>query len=185
MREWTLTLLRELPLWKLESWWTPKLLESDFRGQKLMDWKVFYIMEKLLECRCLKWARITHLDISNTSYDEKKGYESNCQFGSRPLKVRNRPDSYAFKWRATYCWKMLNKGYNFALDLISIGGLHTKLWAPKIARIHFGTPTWESLDKMSFGCGPCGKAQSILQGGRLWLPPSPGNVEMLINILKN
>jgi hypothetical protein len=28
---------------------------------------------------------------------------------------------------ATCRWKDLNKGYNFALDLTSIGGLHTKL----------------------------------------------------------
>jgi hypothetical protein len=27
---------------------------------------------------------------------------------------------------------------------------------------NFGTPTWESRDKMSFGCGPHGEAQSIL-----------------------
>jgi len=27
-----------------------------------MDWK-FYIIEKLLKRRCLKWARMTHLDI--------------------------------------------------------------------------------------------------------------------------
>jgi hypothetical protein len=54
------------------------------------------------------------------------------QFDSRPLKVRNRPDFLACKWHATYCWKALDKGYNFALDLISIGGLHTKLWCPKV-----------------------------------------------------
>ncbi len=29
----------------------------------------------------------------------------------------------------------LDKGYNFALDLITIGGLHIKLWAPKFARV--------------------------------------------------
>jgi hypothetical protein len=34
-----------------------------------------------------------------------------------------------------YRWKALDKGYNFALDLISIGGLHTKLWGPKVARV--------------------------------------------------
>jgi hypothetical protein len=33
--------------------------------------------------------------------------------------------------------KALNKGYNFASDLISIGGLHTKLWGPKVV----GVPT--------------------------------------------
>jgi hypothetical protein len=32
-------------------------------------------------------------------------------------------------------WKALNEGYKFAVDLISIGGLHTKLWASKVARV--------------------------------------------------
>jgi hypothetical protein len=36
---------------------------------------------------------------------------------------------------ATYCWKALNKGYNFALDLVAITGLHTKLCALKVAGI--------------------------------------------------
>jgi len=40
-----------------------------------------------------------------------------------------------FRWRATYHWKALDEGYNFALDLISIGDLHAKLWAPKVMRI--------------------------------------------------
>ncbi len=35
----------------------------------------------------------------------------------------------------TYVWKAFDKGYDFSLDLISIGGLHAKLWAPKIARV--------------------------------------------------
>ncbi len=35
------------------------------------------------------------------------------------------------RWRATYRWKALDKGYNFASDLISIQGLQAKLWAPK------------------------------------------------------
>jgi len=38
-------------------------------------------------------------------------------------------------WHSTYRWKALDEGYNFALDLISIGGLHTKLWASKVARV--------------------------------------------------
>jgi hypothetical protein len=56
-----------------------------------------------------------------------KLWESNWQFDSQPLKVGNRPDFFEFRWRATYRWKALNEGYNFALDLISIGGLHGKL----------------------------------------------------------
>jgi hypothetical protein len=33
VREWTLTLPRELPLWELESQWTSEFLESNCRGQ--------------------------------------------------------------------------------------------------------------------------------------------------------
>jgi hypothetical protein len=78
---------------------------------------------------------MTHLDTWNTSYGQKKGQESNWQFNSCPLKVMNCPDSLAFRWHATYRWKALNEGYNFALDLISIGGLTTKLWAPKVVGV--------------------------------------------------
>jgi hypothetical protein len=50
-------------------------------------------------------------------------------------KEGNRPDFLAFKCHATYCWKALDKGYNFSLDLNVIKGIHTKLWAPKIAEV--------------------------------------------------
>jgi len=66
---------------------------------------------------------------------KKKGQESNWQFDSQPLKVRNRPDFIGCKWHATCRWKSFNEGYNFASNLISIRGLHAKLWGPKIARI--------------------------------------------------
>jgi hypothetical protein len=70
---------------------------------------------------------MTHLDISNTSYGQKKGQESNCQFDSRPLKVGNCLDFLACRWCLTYHWKALNEGYNYVLDLILIGGVHTML----------------------------------------------------------
>jgi hypothetical protein len=44
-------------------------------------------------------------------------------------------------------------------------------------RDSFGTLTWESGDKHPFGCGPNGVAQSILYGGRWWLPPNLGRGE--------
>ncbi len=95
-----------------------------------------------MELRCLKWARMTHLDTSNISYGQKKGRESNWQFDSRPLKVRNHPDLLACRWAATYRWKALDEGYNFALDLISIEVFHTKLWAPKLRE----SQPWEFQD---------------------------------------
>jgi hypothetical protein len=65
---WKLTLPSELPFWELESWWTPKPLESDCKGQNIFHWGVFYIIGKLLKCKCLKWACMTHLYIWNISY---------------------------------------------------------------------------------------------------------------------
>ncbi len=100
-----------------------------------MDRKLPYIIGKILEFKCLKWACMTHLDIWNTSYGQKKGQKSNWQFDSRPLKVGSHPDFLVCRWCATYFWKALNKGYNFALDLISIQVLHAKLWACKVVGV--------------------------------------------------
>jgi len=80
----------EIGTW--ESSGTPKTLEFDCRGQNTSHWGVLYIIGKLSKCRCRKWARMGHLDICSTSYGKKKRRESNWQFDSRPLKVRNRLD---------------------------------------------------------------------------------------------
>ncbi len=76
MWAWRLTLPSELPFWELKSRWTPKLSKSDCKGQNTSHWRVLFIIKKLLKCRCLKWASMTHLDICNTSYGKKKGWES-------------------------------------------------------------------------------------------------------------
>jgi hypothetical protein len=80
VREWTFTLLSEFPLWEVETQWTSESSKSDCMGQNPLDWQVPYIIKKILELRCLKWAHMTHLDTLNTSYGQKKGQESNCQF---------------------------------------------------------------------------------------------------------
>jgi hypothetical protein len=107
-----------------------------------MDWDVLYIMRKLLKRRCLKWSRIAHSDICNTSYGQKKGRESNSRefanFDSRPLKVGNRPKILSCRERTTYCWKGLDETYNFALDRIAIQGLLAKLWGSKVPGVPFG-----------------------------------------------
>jgi len=141
VREWTLTLPRQLPLWEMEFRWTSEISKSDFRGQNLMACNVICIIGKILELTCLKWTHIVHLDIWNTSYDQKKGRESNCQFDSRPEKVGNQLDLLVCRWHVIYCWKALDEGYNFALNRISIRGLLAKLWGSKVA----GVPTWAIL----------------------------------------
>jgi hypothetical protein len=107
-----------------------------------MDCDILYIIGKLLKRKYLKWARIAHLDIWNTSYDQKKGRKSisleSASFDFRPLKVGNRPEILGCKERATYRWKGLDEIYNFASDCIAIRGLLAKLWGSKIPGVRFG-----------------------------------------------
>jgi hypothetical protein len=125
---------------KVGTWESSETLEiSKFEcgGQNTSHWNVLYIIGKLLKCWCRKWARMGHFDI--LSYDEKKGRKSNCQFDSRPLKVRNWPDPGACKWNVTHCWKAFKESYKFALDLIPIRGLSKELWSCKILGVQIGT----------------------------------------------
>ncbi len=115
----------EMGTW--ESFGTLKISEFDCRGQNILHWGVLYIIGKLSKCRCRKWACMSHLDICSISYGKKKGQESNWQFDSQPLKVKNRPDPNVCRWSATHCWKAPNESYNFALNLVPIRGLSKEL----------------------------------------------------------
>jgi hypothetical protein len=157
---------------------------------------------KILKRRCLKWVHMTHLNIQNTSYGQKKGHESNWQFDSRPLKVKNRLNFLACRWHATCRWKTLDERYNFGLNLVSIGCLHTKLWGPKVARVPtlvisrlpFGSPGTKShLDEgLVEGCRIYYKGEgggipqiqavvSILSPSCLWLVLTPKVLQLCTN----
>jgi hypothetical protein len=148
MREWTLTLPSELPLRELESQMDSWLFRERSQGSKPIGLIILYIIGMILKFKCIKWVRMTHLDIWNTSYGQKKGQESNWQFDSQPIKVKNQPDFLTYRWRTTYHWKDLKEGYNFASNLITVGGIHAKLCAPKVVeipivgnlRLPFGSP---------------------------------------------
>jgi hypothetical protein len=81
-----------------------------------------------------------------------------AKFDSRTLKVGNHPDFLVYRWREIYRWKAFDKGYNFASDLISIKGLHTKLWPLKGARVPTlgisGLPLGSPRTKWHLSVGP-------------------------------
>jgi hypothetical protein len=60
-----------------------------------------------------------------------------------------------------YNWKALNEGYNFASNIISIGGLETRLWAPKVVRVLIlgssKLPLGSPKEKCHLGAGPVAK----------------------------
>jgi len=124
---------------KMESSETPKNSEDNLRGQISSHWCILYINGKVLKCRCPKWPRMGHLDICNSSYGQKKGRESNCQFDSQPLKVGNRPLPDVSSRSATQSWKALDESYNFGSNLVPIRVRGEELWAFKVPRLQPGT----------------------------------------------
>jgi hypothetical protein len=189
---------------KLESPGTPENLELDFRGQISSHSSVIYVIGKVLKCICLKWPRMSHLDICSSSYGQKKGWESNWQFDSRPLKVRNRPLSDVCSKSATWRWKALDESYNFGSNLVPIQVRGEKLWTPKVPRVqtrtvlglHFGSPGKKShLDVASVrSCREYYKGEgggfpriravvSQMSPSCPWLVPTPKGCRMSFNQL--
>jgi hypothetical protein len=165
-REWTPTLPSELPLWELESWWTPKSSKSNFKGQNPLDWKFSHIIGKLLELRCLKWTRMTHLDTSNTSYGQKKGRKSNCQIWLLTTKIWELPQFPCVEVACNIPFKSSRQGLQrFFRPHLDRRSTH-KVMAPQNRGNpnfgNFGIPTWESRDKITFGCWSRGQALTIL-----------------------
>jgi hypothetical protein len=81
---------------------------------------------------------MNNLDVCSTSYGKKKGPKSNCQFDSRPPKVKNRFDPVVCRWIATHRWKDLKESYKFVSNLIPIRGPSKELWACKVPRVQTG-----------------------------------------------
>jgi hypothetical protein len=130
----------------LESSGTPKNSEDDCRGQNTSHWSVLYIIGKVLKCRCPKWSRMSHLDIYNPSYGQKKGRESNWQFDSRPLKVENQHAPNVRWGSAIRRWKALDESYNIGSYLVPIGGRGEKLWPSKVPGVQI-----ETISGLHFG----------------------------------
>jgi len=65
----------------------------------------------------------------------KQSQKSKCQLDSQPLKVKNRFDLRAYKGACHISLERSNKGYNFALNLTLIRGLHKKFSVSKVMRV--------------------------------------------------
>jgi hypothetical protein len=74
--------------WDLESSETPERSKLDSKGKKTSHWGVLGVVGKVLKRRYRKCPCIGNSDICSPSYGQKKGWESNWQFDSWPLKVR-------------------------------------------------------------------------------------------------
>jgi hypothetical protein len=166
----------EMGTW--ESSGTPESLEFDYKGQNTLHWGVLYIIGKLSKCKCPKWARMTHLDIWNTSYGQKKGRELVWLPTTESRELTRFPcvqvacdTSLESSWRGLQLWFRPRPDQRSAPEVIVLQSYGT----PSLG--DFKTPIWESRDKKPFGYHSRGMMQSILYGGRWWFPPSPGRGE--------
>jgi hypothetical protein len=135
----------------LESARTPECSELDSKAQNTSHWGVIGVIGKFLKRKYRKWPRIGHLDICSSSYEQKKGRESNWQFDSRPLKVGNRPLLDVALGRATRHWKVFDESYNFGSRLVPIRVWGEELWPSKVPGLQLGTVSglyFESPNKM-------------------------------------
>jgi hypothetical protein len=137
--------------WELESSGTPECLELDKKGKNTSNWGVLGVIGKVLKRRYRKCPRIDNSNICSPSYGQKKGRESNWQFDSRPLKVRNRPLPNVLFECATWRWKDLDEGYNFGSDLVAIGIWSWELWRFKVS----GVPPGQFRDSILGVPGIC------------------------------
>jgi hypothetical protein len=178
---WRLTLPNELPFWELESRWTPKPSKSNCRRQNTLHWRILYIIGKLLKCRCLKWAHMTHLDIYNTSYGKKERPKVKLAIW---LPTTKNQESTRLPCMMVACdtpLESFQRNLKLCFRPCPNRRSEHEVIAPQSCKSpnlgSFGTSLWESRDKKSFECSLCGELQSILYGGRWWLPPSLGHGE--------
>jgi hypothetical protein len=133
---------------------TLKISEFDFVGQNTLHWNILYIIGKLSKRRCRKWACKNDLEICSTSYVKRKGRESNWQFDSQPLKIKNQLDPGVCRWSATHRWKALDRATSLLRPYPNQRS-EQRVMTPQSGkspnRDSFETP-WESQDKKSFGC---------------------------------
>jgi hypothetical protein len=115
---------------------------------------------------------MTHLDICNTSYGEKKGQESKLAIW---LPTTKSQESTRIPCVQVACdtplesfWRELQFCFRLHLNWRSEHKVIASQSCGSFNPGSFETPLWES--KKPFGCGPHGEVQSILYGGRWWLP---------------
>jgi len=85
------------------------------------------------------------------------------------------------RWHVAYHWKALDEGYNFALNFISIEGLHTKLWGLKVVRVPtlriLGLPFGSPRTKCHLDVGLMERHKVYYKGEGGGFPPSLGHGE--------
>jgi hypothetical protein len=122
------------------------------------------IIREILKHICLHCPCIVHLDLICMNYDQRKGRESNWEFDPDHNSLENKGQMRC-DWNMLYIvGKIFLKATRY-LSLIFKKNLiweryeYPMFWKKSSS---FGTPTWKSQGKVTFGCNPHRKALNIL-----------------------
>jgi hypothetical protein len=97
-----------------------------------------------------------HLNIHNTSYGRKKGWESKCQFDSRPLKSRIALNYMRANGMPHAVEKLLTKAKNVFIPHFNWRYTQEIMGFQNGERLNFKTFDLGISRKMTFGCSLCG-----------------------------
>jgi hypothetical protein len=122
-----------LPLWELYSYESCECSEPWLERKASTKLGPHDTINKALKCKCLKWARIVHLNLIFMNYDQKKGWESNWEFDFRPQIPWMQWSNDVWLGRVIHHWKDLFEGYLciFFKNLIWKIYEHPKFWDNK------------------------------------------------------
>ncbi len=150
-----------------ESSGTPENSKRNFRGQNTSHWSVLYTVEKVLKFRCPKWL-VWFKEWSGVKLavwlPTTESWESTW---SRCVQVECNTTLESSQGELQVCFRP-HPNWRLGREAMNAQSPRSPNWD------NFGTPLWESWEKVPFGC-KCGcETHIILHGGRWWLPPSPG-----------
>jgi hypothetical protein len=160
-----------------ESFGTPENLELDCRGQITLPWTVLYTVGKVLKRGCGKWPCMSNSDIRAQVMCKRR---VGSQMAVWLLTTKSQESTQFPSVQATCDMPLESSRRGLKL---CFRPHHDRRSAQEVMHpqscgspscCNFGTPKRESRDKKPFGCRPRGVPQSILYGGRWWLPSSSG-----------
>jgi hypothetical protein len=151
-----------------------------------------YINGKFLKCRCLKWARIAHLDIWNTSYGQKKARESNSRELPRVrqfwLPTTRSRESTRNTWLQTTCHISLESSrrelqlcFRPHCDRSSAQEVMRPQSPGSPSWRDFGTPAWESWERKAIWMLAPWRGKKYTIKGKVVTSPSSGRGEFYVS----
>jgi hypothetical protein len=157
--------LSALPLWELHSCKSYECLEPWLERQTNTKLGLQEVIRNILKRTCLKCLHIVHLDMICMHYDQKKGAWVKLEIWHPTINPLKLGGQMRFDWSVLYTiGKIFSKAIRYYICTHKINLIWEIYKRPKFWNnnsLNFGTPTWESRGKMTFGCSPCGEAHSI------------------------